>query len=61
MAGRNKGSGGGDAVYGLGMIGAAIYYFSAAEAWWQYVLAIPRAIVWPVFFVYEVMSYVAGL
>ena len=51
-------SGGGDAFYGLGLIGAAIYYFSAADSFWEYVLAIPQAIVWPVFFVYEVFSYV---
>lgn len=59
MSDRRSARPGGEAVYGLGFIGAAIFYFSAAEAWWQYVLAIPRALIWPVFLVYEVLSYVA--
>ena len=52
--------GGGDAVYGLGLIGAAIYYLSIATGFWVGVLGILKAIVWPVFFVYEALKFFAG-
>jgi len=43
---------GGNAVYGLGFIGAAIYYISTATSFWIGVLGVLKAIVWPVFLVY---------
>jgi hypothetical protein len=39
------------AVYGLGLIGAAIYFISAATGFWMGVLGFLKAIVWPVFLV----------
>lgn len=48
---------GGDAVYGLGFIGAAIYYISTATTFWVGVLGFLKAIVWPVFLVYELLKY----
>jgi hypothetical protein len=42
-----------NAVYGLGFIGAAIYYISVAAGFWAGVLGFLKAIVWPVFLVYE--------
>lgn len=50
---------GGDAVYGLGFIGAVIYYLSIATGFWVGVLGILKAIVWPVFFVYEALKFFA--
>jgi hypothetical protein len=47
---------GGGAVYGLGFVGAAIYYISTAATFWMGVLGFLKAIVWPVFLVYEAMS-----
>jgi len=41
------------AVYGLGLIGAAIYFISAATGFWMGVLGFLKAIVWPVFLVLE--------
>ena len=41
------------AVYGLGFIGAAIYYISTACGFWMGVIGFLKAIVWPVFLVYE--------
>jgi hypothetical protein len=41
------------AVYGLGLIGAAIYFISTATGFWIGVLGFLKAIVWPVFLVYE--------
>ncbi|NSW95298.1 MAG: hypothetical protein HPY62_11385 [Bacteroidales bacterium] len=39
------------AVYGLGLIGAAIYFISHATGFWMGVLGFLKAIVWPVFLV----------
>lgn len=48
------------AIYGLGFIGAAIYYISVATGFWVGVLGFLKALVWPVFFVYEVLKYVGA-
>ena len=48
---------GGQPVYGLGFIGAAIYYISTATTFWMGVLGFLKAIVWPVFLVYEALKY----
>lgn len=47
---------GSGAIYGLGAIGAAIYYISTAESFWGYVVGILKAIVWPAFLVFEAMK-----
>jgi hypothetical protein len=47
----------GDAVYCLGVIGAAIYYISIATGFWMGALGILKALVWPAFFVYEALKY----
>lgn len=44
------------AVYGLGFIGAAIYYISQATGFWMGVLGFLKAIVWPAFLVYEALK-----
>ncbi len=46
---------GGGAVYGLGMIGAMIYYLRSARSGMDYVLAIPKASVWPALLVYRML------
>lgn len=51
---------GGEAVYGLGFIGAAIYYISTATGFWIGVLGFLKAIVWPVFVVYDALKFFAG-
>jgi len=48
--------GGGEAVYGLGMIGAAVYYISTAGSFWVGVLGVLKAIVWPAFLVYAALK-----
>ena len=45
------------AVYGLGFIGAAIYYISMATTFWIGVLGLLKAIIWPVFLVYGALDY----
>ena len=51
---RNAHSG---AVYGLGLIGAAIYFISHATSFWLGVLGFLKAIVWPVLLVYEAFKH----
>lgn len=50
-------SGTGGAVYGLGFIGALIYYISTAAGFWMGVLGVLKAIIWPLFFVYEGLQF----
>jgi hypothetical protein len=47
-------------VYGLGIIGAAIYYLSKAPTFWIGVLGLLKAIIWPVFLVYHVLKYLGA-
>lgn len=44
------------AVYGLGLIGAAVYYISAATGFWMGVVGFLKALVWPAFLVYETLK-----
>jgi len=52
-----KDSAPGGAIYGLGLIGAAVYYISAADSFWMGVLGLLKALVWPAFVVYELLKY----
>ena len=44
------------AVYGLGFIGAAIWFISQAAGFWAGVLGFLKALVWPAFLVYEALK-----
>ena len=46
----------GGAIYGLGFIGAAIYYIQQSNGFWEIVIAILKAIVWPAFLVYKLIG-----
>lgn len=46
-------SNGGNAVYGLGIIGAAIFFIGQATTFWMGVVGFLKAVVWPVFLVLE--------
>jgi hypothetical protein len=43
------------AVYGLGFIGAAVYFIGQAATFWAGVLGFLKALVWPAFLVYEAL------
>jgi len=45
-------------IYGLGFIGAAIYYVSTATSFWMGVLGILKAIVWPAIVVFGALKAV---
>ncbi|MGB8981005.1 MAG: hypothetical protein WCC12_03950 [Anaerolineales bacterium] len=44
-------------VYGLGFIGALIYYIGHATTFWLGVLGFFKAVVWPAMLVYELLKY----
>ena len=46
-----------EAVYGLGMIGAWIYFLGHATTFWVGVLGILKGIVWPAMLVYEALKF----
>ena len=48
--------GSGSAIYGLGFIGAAVYFISNATSFWIGVLGFLKAIVWPAFLIYEAFT-----
>lgn len=45
------------AVYGLGLIGALIYYISTATSIGMGILGILKALVWPAFVVYGLLKF----
>jgi hypothetical protein len=51
---------GGGAVYGLGLIGALVYYVEHAHGFWAVVLGILKAFVWPGFLVYDLLKFLGS-
>lgn len=49
--------GGGEAVYGLGFIGALVYFIQNAHSFGEGLLGILKAIVWPALAVYKLLSF----
>ena len=41
------GAGTGNVVYGLGLVGALVYFWQQADAPEQYLLAVLKSLVWP--------------
>lgn len=55
---KNPCNAGGGAVYGLGLVGALVYYLQNATGSWEaMVVGIVKAIVWPALLVYKVLGY----
>ena len=50
-------SGGGDAVYGIGVIGAWVYYLKRATTNQERALGLAKGLVWPAFLVYALMVF----
>jgi hypothetical protein len=47
----------GPAIYGLGFIGALIYFLQAATSFWIGVIGFLKALVWPAFLVYYLLEF----
>lgn len=43
-------------AYGLGMIGAAVYYLHISQGLWPSITALLKALVWPAFLVYHLLG-----
>lgn len=57
----HRGCGGaGGGAYGLGFIGAAIYFIQTATSFGAGVVGILKALVWPAFLVYKLLEYLAA-
>lgn len=46
----------GGAVYGLGLIGALVWYWQQAHGTGEHVVGVLKAFVWPAFLVYEALK-----
>jgi hypothetical protein len=59
MASGNHGAqAAGGGIYGLGFIGAAIYFIGHAASFWLGVLGFLKALVWPAFLVWGALNYI---
>ena len=54
---RKMGNNGGGAVYGLGLIGAAVYFIGHATTFGLGILGFLKALVWPAFLVFELFKF----
>jgi len=52
------GNAGGGAVYGLGLIGAAIWYIQHATTFWIGAVGVGKAIVWPAILIYKALELI---
>jgi hypothetical protein len=50
----------GDAVYGLGVIGALVHYIGQADSFGAGVVGMLKAFVWPAFLVYDLFRFISG-
>lgn len=55
---KNCGSGG--CAYFLGFLGAAIYYLWTATGFWNGVLGLLKAAVWPLFLVHGLLKFIGA-
>ena len=55
-----RSAGGGNAVYGLALIGALVYYIQHANGFWLVILGILKALVWPAFVIYDLLRFLAA-
>jgi hypothetical protein len=44
-------------IYGLGFIGALVYYIQHAPTFWVGLLGFLKALVWPAFLIYKIMEH----
>ena len=47
----------GNAVYGIGMVGAFVYYMQNAHTFGGVLYGLLKAVLWPGFLIFEVMKY----
>ena len=55
-----KNFGNGACIYGVGFVGAVVYYISTATGFWNGVLGVLKALVWPAFLVFEALKFMGA-
>jgi len=60
MENKRSETGTSSALYGLGVIGAAVYFITTAGSFWAGVFGLLKAFVWPAFLVFEAFKYLGG-
>jgi hypothetical protein len=55
-----KEKGSSSAIYGLGFVGAAIYFIGVANNFGEGVLGLLKALVWPAYLVYDLFKLLAA-
>jgi hypothetical protein len=53
----HAGAAGGGAVYGLGLIGALVYFIQSATSFWDGLYGVFQALVWPAYLVYGLLHW----
>lgn len=48
---------GGDAVYGLGVLGALVYFTQHAQTLNDFLFGLVKSILWPAFLIYRVLQH----
>jgi hypothetical protein len=43
-------------VYGMGVVGAAVYYIGTAGGFWEGLFGLIKALLWPAFLVFEALG-----
>ena len=56
MSSSNGVAAGGGAIYGLGILGAWVWFFQQAHSFFGFVLAFFQGLFWPAFMVYDVFK-----
>jgi hypothetical protein len=56
MGGTSRGSAD-QPIYGLGLIGAAVWYWQQADGFWGHVWGLVEAVLWPAFVVYDLLDH----
>jgi len=59
MSNGNAGAASGGAIYGMGIIGALVYFWQQADSFWDYIWAIIQGLFWPAVMVYEAFEALA--
>lgn len=55
--GRNVVMNNGGPLYGMGFLGALVYYVQQAATFWEGLLGIFKAIFWPAMLLYKLLDY----
>lgn len=55
-----RGPGTPEAIYGLGILGAWVWFWKVADGFWEHVWAIVQGIFWPAYMVYDAFRALQG-